>query len=356
VSRVRRLSDESGQVLILVVASMVIFIGLAALAIDIGSWDHSQRQLQSSIDSGALAGAQDLPAVGGSVANAQTTASSFVSSNTSGNPDGNSPGTPPLTFPAPTGSGCTTSNCIAIDSVRPTKGIFAKALNAAFSIVGVHAHTQAFLGVPSSLNNLSAAPLHISQSCAPSSGCVLPKPNQTMTFVANAPLLDLNTYNATAPGPSQNNPAYPPGPILNGTTNSTQTMDKWLTVGYNSSNCTPQAPATSCDGSLPVNEWYAVDPGDHNGVKSQGLDPDIANAQPILIPVYDDWYPAGNIKNATEYHIVGFQAVVLTSDNPWNGNTKTLVGNFINYIASGLTGGPCSSCQNFGVFVVGLDG
>jgi hypothetical protein len=343
----------------LVAAAMIMMLALAALAIDVGSWDHAQRQLQSSSDAGALAGAQDLPIVGGSVSAAQTTASNVASQNATGNPDGNSPGSPTLTFPAPTGSGCTTSNCIALDGTRPTNGIIAKALGL-LTAVHVHAHSQAFLGVPSQLNNLSAAPLEVSQSCAPSSGCSLPKPNITMTFVNTAPLLDLNTYSPTAPGPSQNNPSYPAGTILNGVTNSTQTMDAWLTTGYNSSNCTPQAPATSCDGSLPVNNWYAVDPGMHNGVKSQGFDPDIADGQTILIPVYDDYYPAGPIKNATEYHVIGFQAVVLTSDSAptgeWDGNGKTLMGNFVNYIATGLTGGPCSSCQNFGVFVVGLDG
>jgi hypothetical protein len=119
-------------------------------------------------------------------------------------------------------------------------------------------------------------------------------------------------------------------------------MDQWLTTGY------PDA--------LPINQWYAVDPGDHNGVKSQGFDVDIQNGTIILIPVYNAVYPTGAAPaNVTDYYIVGFAAIKLTNDNPWDGNAKQLKGTLVRYIASGLAGGPGTG-NNFGVFVVGLDG
>jgi hypothetical protein len=162
-------------------------------------------------------------------------------------------------------------------------------------------------------------------------GCSFPD-NVTLSLPAKEPLLDLKNHDAT----NQN---------ITGTTNSTATMDQWLTTGY--------------PGPLPVNNWYAVDPGDHNGVKTQGLDVDITNGTVILVPVYSSYYPPppSPISSATSYYIVGFAAMKLTSDDPWDGNTKTLKGTLVQYIASGLTGSPCGTdCQNFGVFVVGLDG
>lgn len=57
----RRTADESGVALVLVAIMMVSFLGLAALAIDIGSYYQAQRQAQSAADAGALAASQNLP-------------------------------------------------------------------------------------------------------------------------------------------------------------------------------------------------------------------------------------------------------------------------------------------------------
>src|ERR671931_2225838 len=52
---------ERGQALVLMVLLMVALLGLATLVVDVGSWFRSQRQLQSTADAAALAGAQALP-------------------------------------------------------------------------------------------------------------------------------------------------------------------------------------------------------------------------------------------------------------------------------------------------------
>ena len=57
----RRGADESGVVIVLVAVLMVVILGVAALAIDIGSIYKAQRQAQSAADTGALAASQDLP-------------------------------------------------------------------------------------------------------------------------------------------------------------------------------------------------------------------------------------------------------------------------------------------------------
>jgi len=57
----RRLKSERGQALPLVVLSLVVLLGFAALAIDIGRIWVAQQELQRAVDASALAAGQDLP-------------------------------------------------------------------------------------------------------------------------------------------------------------------------------------------------------------------------------------------------------------------------------------------------------
>jgi Flp pilus assembly protein TadG len=75
--------DERGVVLVLVAIMMTVFLGMAALAIDVGYFYQQQRQAQSAADAAALAGAQDLP---GSATNATSEAKTYVASNMPGVP------------------------------------------------------------------------------------------------------------------------------------------------------------------------------------------------------------------------------------------------------------------------------
>ena len=61
VRRLRGLAAEGGQAIVLVVISLVVLLGMAALVIDIGYVYYTQRALQASADAAALAGAQELP-------------------------------------------------------------------------------------------------------------------------------------------------------------------------------------------------------------------------------------------------------------------------------------------------------
>jgi Flp pilus assembly protein TadG len=64
----RRGGEESGVVAVLVAIMLIVFMGMAALAIDLGSFDKAQRQAQAAADAAALAGAQDLTTANNSVA------------------------------------------------------------------------------------------------------------------------------------------------------------------------------------------------------------------------------------------------------------------------------------------------
>jgi len=53
---------NKGQILVLVALSLVVFIGFAALAIDVAYFYHTRHQLQGAADAAALAGAAELDA------------------------------------------------------------------------------------------------------------------------------------------------------------------------------------------------------------------------------------------------------------------------------------------------------
>ena len=53
--------DERGQILVLAVGLIAVFLGMAALSIDLGFFMHERQNVQNAVDSGALAGAQMLP-------------------------------------------------------------------------------------------------------------------------------------------------------------------------------------------------------------------------------------------------------------------------------------------------------
>lgn len=69
----RRAADESGTVVALVAVSIVVLLGMAALAIDLSSLYQAQKKAQTAADAGALAATQDLPSNATGAANDGTT-------------------------------------------------------------------------------------------------------------------------------------------------------------------------------------------------------------------------------------------------------------------------------------------
>ena len=59
--RLRRRRDERGAVLIITVIMLVVLLGIAALAVDLGYAYEMRRQVQNTADAAALGAAQDLP-------------------------------------------------------------------------------------------------------------------------------------------------------------------------------------------------------------------------------------------------------------------------------------------------------
>jgi hypothetical protein len=127
-------------------------------------------------------------------------------------------------------------------------------------------------------------------------------------------------------------------------------------------------------GLLPSNAWYGAEAnaGGHNGMRGSvtpppptGLLGAAATGRPLLIPVFGQ--PPGGATSpdpATgSYWVIGFAAFVI--DPSWNGvqnwkgnsttGTHTLTGKFVDFIASGVSGGPPGGPNDFGVHVVTLD-
>jgi hypothetical protein len=59
--RLRAMSDATGQALVVTVVFLVVLLGMAGFAIDVGHAYLVQRQLQAGVDAAALAAAQELP-------------------------------------------------------------------------------------------------------------------------------------------------------------------------------------------------------------------------------------------------------------------------------------------------------
>jgi uncharacterized membrane protein len=57
---VRKISDESGQMIVLTAMSMVVLIAFLGFAIDVGHFRYVKRNLQSAADAAALAGALEV--------------------------------------------------------------------------------------------------------------------------------------------------------------------------------------------------------------------------------------------------------------------------------------------------------
>lgn len=127
----RKVSDESGQVLVLAAVLMVVLIAFAGFAIDVGHAYLVQRQLQAATDAAALAGALDLP----NSAQAKATAANYGPEPGKRNPlRSNDNATIDVQTKCVTAivTGCTPTNgqvnSISVKSTSVVKTVFAKVI------------------------------------------------------------------------------------------------------------------------------------------------------------------------------------------------------------------------------------
>ena len=123
-------NSERGQSMVLTVIFMVVLLGFAALVVDVGGWYRTHRQMQSTADAAALAGAAKLVDGTGS---ASATALDF------GNRNGGGVAAADISFPATYSPGDT----IDVTARKPEAGVFAKLFG--LMSVDVRGHARASL-------------------------------------------------------------------------------------------------------------------------------------------------------------------------------------------------------------------
>jgi Flp pilus assembly protein TadG len=117
----RRGQDERGTVLVIVAITLVAFLGLGALAIDIGSFYQAQRQAQLAADAGALAASQDLGS--GKATNATSDGTTLAQTN----------------FPGATVHVTTSANQATVNVSAVTPSFFGKFLGLTSENIGARA-------------------------------------------------------------------------------------------------------------------------------------------------------------------------------------------------------------------------
>ncbi len=300
---ISRIRGESGQALVFVAVILTALVGMAALVVDVGSWFHAQRKLQTAADAAALAGAQHLPT---EQSTAQTVALDYAQRNYSGI------AAPAVTFP----------NAATIDvaAEADTPGIFAPVLDAAFDIVTVHAKAQAQVSAPEKLKDV--APVGIYKDYA----CIVTNPSCFGTTV----VLGFDEDNPYDPTKSK----FGLLDLDRDGSAGTGDMKDWLTTGY--------------PDYLPIDTTYPPANGEKNGIKTQLQDAATAH-RVLLFPIYDT-------ATASGYHVIGWAAFVIDDIGKWAGKEHVLTGHFVTFIATDLAAGnPITDpSKDFGVHVITL--
>jgi len=294
-------SHESGQVVVLLLAFLVVLLGVAAAAIDVGSWYRADRALQSSVDAAALAAAQALPDDPGG---ANALAAEYAGKNGGGLES------------VSVSTAVVDDDTVVVTGKRSAPGFFSKVLGV--DSVDVHARAAARAGTLEEAR--WAAPfgvdeLHPMLQCEP-----------TPCFEQQT-ALDLDKI---GPGAFR---------IINidGSHGGTgpSILGDWILRGY--------------EGYMPLG-WYYSDPGakfNSSHVKN-ALDARLGSE--MLFPIYRDTRGNGA---GFEYEIVGWAGYVITSYEVQGSKNNKLNGYFKSVVWEGI-GSQSSGAPSFGARAVSL--
>jgi Flp pilus assembly protein TadG len=284
-----RFKSERGQAFVLVAVAMVMFMGMAALVLDVGNWFRDKRRLQGTVDAAALAGAQQLP---DDSAGAQSQALSYANKN-----GGDVAGANIVIT-----SQYQANDTISVSGQRNDPGIFSKVI--AIPGADITAKATARVGPP-------AQALHVAPMVVFCGHSLIQNCNNNHTPQFNVPTtMDYDPMGAPGAFGMLNLDGE------NGTIGSSTEAD-WITNGF--------------DKYLGLGK-YKSDPGaKFSSQNLQGaLDDRIGTV--LLFPVFKTLDGTG--QNA-EYDIIGWIGFYLTSYDV-HGNSATLHGYFTSYIAQGI--------------------
>ncbi|MGB8002815.1 MAG: pilus assembly protein TadG-related protein [Gaiellaceae bacterium] len=306
----RSWKNQDGQAIVLMAISLTVFMGMAALVLDVGLWMRSDRRLQQTADAAALAGAQKLPT---DPAGAKALALNYANQN-----GGNVLGADIVVSTT-----YTANDTISVDAAKSEPGIFSKVLG--IDSAGIKASAKARTDSPQQARYVAPMVVYcghpLIQNC---------NGNHTPTFNVDTQM-DFDKMGAPGAFGMLNLDGG------NGTVGAKEEGD-WILHGY--------------DKYLPIG-LYRSDPGaKFNSSNVNGaLDARIGTV--LLFPVFKTL--TGNGQNA-EYDIIGWIGFYLTNVDV-HGNTATLQGHFTEYIAQGILASSGSGVPNtFGVRSVQLIG
>lgn len=295
---------QEGQALLMTVLFLAGILGMAALVLDVGSWYREKRQLQSTADAAALAGAQALP---GSPSNATTLALNYASANGGGVSSSGVSIT----------SGLSANDTIDVQASSTAPGFFSKVFGIDFVNVGASAAARAALPAEAEY----VAPMVVSDQhpLLRGAGCPCFGQETTLPF----------------------NPMGAPGAFgmldlagVGGAVGSSSESD-WILHGFAK--------------YLPLG-WYDSDPGakfSSSNVQS-ALDARIGTV--LLFPVFHVLTGQGS---SAQYEIIGWVGFHLDS-YVVHGNNATLTGSFTTFIAKGIQDSTSTNQPDFGVRTIQL--
>ena len=296
-------SDNRGQTTVLTLVFMAVLLGMSALVLDMGSWYRSDRALQQTADSAALAGAQALPM---STGNATSLAIEYANKNGGGLGSGG------IAF-----SGSVMANdTIKVNMTKEAPGFFSKMFG--LKSVTVGAHAAARVGTFNSAQYAAPIGVDVKHPMLSGSGC--PCFNDPTT-------LDLQKV---GPGAFR---------ILNidGSKGGTgqDILGDWIMHGL--------------DAYMPL-DWYNSDSGAKFNASEVKAALTARIGTELLFPVYRAIQSQGS---NLQYEVIGWVGFHLTGFKG-SGNNGQLDGWFTRVIWQGIQGQTGSGSPNFGALSVQL--
>ena len=303
-------TNERGQAVVLMVISLAVLTGMAALVLDVGIWMRTDRRLQATADAAALAGAQKLPA---DVAGAKALAQTYANQN----------GGDVLGSDIVVTTTYTSNDTISVKAAKTQSGIFSKILG--INSANIKADAKARVDSPQQARYVAPMVVYcghsLIQNCngshTPTFGVQTTMDYDKMGAPGAFGMLNLDGGNGT-PGASEEG--------------------NWILHGY--------------DKYLPLG-MYRSDPGAKFSSQNVNGALDARVGSVLLFPVFKTLDGTG--QNA-EYDIIGWIGFYLTKETT-HGNDATLEGYFTEFIAQGILAQSGSGAPNtFGVRSVQLVG
>lgn len=308
----KRFTDQSGQALVLSALFLTVLLGMAAVAVDVGSWFHADRQAQAAADAAALAGAQALPY---DEAGAKALAESYATKNGGG-----------LKTVAVGTTGPAAGDTVTVEIEREAPGFFSQVLGVNAVTVGAKASARAApLGAARWVAPIVVSEKHEKLVCGLS--CFGPNPANHTT---------LNYLHLKDVGTSDGSGSFGFLNLDRSDTSGTgtSTLGQWIRDGY--------------DGLLEP-DLYTTSTGNPFSSTHVGDSLQDRFGTELLFPIYRKITGSGT--NA-QYEIVGFVGFHLTGMK-LTGSDEKLFGYFTQVIWDGIETdtGPAT---DYGVRVVTL--